>query len=82
MMTERMVFGPFAGTSAGWSATRRRSSRMTHVGVVYSNRQWSGAERSTGAERSERPAAETDRVMTSSWAVRSMTACAAMSNLQ
>ena len=22
MMTERMVFGPFAGTSAGWSAAK------------------------------------------------------------
>lgn len=29
MMTERMVFGPFAGTSAGWSAAMRSSSRMT-----------------------------------------------------
>ena len=31
MMTERMVFGPFAGTSAGWSAARS-SSRMTEHG--------------------------------------------------
>eukprot|EP01045_Picozoa_sp_COSAG04_P025329 COSAG04_NODE_3304_length_2953_cov_58.831465_3_plen_47_part_00 len=33
MMTERMVFGPFAGTSAGCSAARRSSSRMTEHGA-------------------------------------------------